>query len=356
MSVGRRSPFGGAPNTGTNIGTTGGTTSINMVPAAGGNPGTFAFDPAYISGYISFKWGGTQQMTLSRVDVGGQNTLVFDSQTGSIIFETSGANQTVTFQATGTNGIASLGGVGGAYIAVGPLGLNVVDYTTFAEVATLVSGGDFALNPGTNKKIALKWNATERGRFRYGTDAFSIGFTGVNLDAVTSNDNLTFTAPGQFGGVNFFAGDGTHAGYGGINFAAGVFSMYDGALNTMSFLQPSGWSFNVLMDGFSTGTASSSPPIRYAQTDKVFSDAVDYTLTAAEQSHPVQFYTGTTGGSKNVLAVPFTGAQYRIHNGTSANIVFKKSGGTGVTIANGKCAIVAANSAATDFVRVTGDA
>jgi hypothetical protein len=78
------------------------------------------------------------------------------------------------------------------------------------------------------------------------------------------------------------------------------------------------------------------------------------TTSTAIAQYAVINCTGSRGAGRNIV-VPTTSKTYVVINGTSGgfSITVKKSGGTGVTVANGETAIVYYNAVAGDVVKVT---
>jgi hypothetical protein len=101
-------------------------------------------------------------------------------------------------------------------------------------------------------------------------------------------------------------------------------------------------------------TSGSGVPSQELTTAITLNATTDHTLTATETASRILVIGGTTGGSTNVIAPAVLGACYTVNNNTGSNIVFKKAGGTGVTIATAKTAEVFYNG--TNYIRRTADA
>lgn len=108
---------------------------------------------------------------------------------------------------------------------------------------------------------------------------------------------------------------------------------------------PSGPTFRVL-------DISDVPHTRLA---KSVAGSVDVTLSTAEALNTILEFTGALTGSINVI-VPTTVRQWTIFNNTSGafTLTVKTSSGTGITVGQGKRAILYSDG--TNVVRVTADA
>lgn len=78
----------------------------------------------------------------------------------------------------------------------------------------------------------------------------------------------------------------------------------------------------------------------------------DYTLSSSEKKG-ILLVAASADQAANIIA-PAENRLYVLRNGAGAAITIKKSGGTGVAVADGKTAVVMYNG--TDYVRVTADA
>jgi hypothetical protein len=83
----------------------------------------------------------------------------------------------------------------------------------------------------------------------------------------------------------------------------------------------------------------------------------EWTLSATEQRAAL-IYVRNAGGATSIVAPSETGRVYTVFNNSGQNVTIKKSGGVGITIANGKVATVMyfQSNASTDYMRVTADA
>lgn len=79
----------------------------------------------------------------------------------------------------------------------------------------------------------------------------------------------------------------------------------------------------------------------------------DWTLSAAEKLSATLICTNADAGA-NIIA-PAEARRYIVRNASGHAITIKKSGGTGVTVANGKTAEVIYSATAGDYIRVTAD-
>lgn len=80
----------------------------------------------------------------------------------------------------------------------------------------------------------------------------------------------------------------------------------------------------------------------------------DHTLSATEKKAKLLVVTNADQAA-NIIG-PAENRQYVLRNASGAAITIKKTGGTGVAVANGKTAVVMYSSVAADYVRVTADA
>jgi len=63
--------------------------------------------------------------------------------------------------------------------------------------------------------------------------------------------------------------------------------------------------------------------------------------------------TSSGNATANIIAPDVSGRLFVVRNARDYNVVIKKSGGTGVTIASNKTAVVIHNGS--DYIRVTAD-
>lgn len=80
----------------------------------------------------------------------------------------------------------------------------------------------------------------------------------------------------------------------------------------------------------------------------------DWTLSAAEKLSATLICTNADAGA-NIIA-PAEARRYIVRNASGQAITIKKTGGTGVAVANGKTAEVIYSATAGDYIRVTADA
>ena len=80
-----------------------------------------------------------------------------------------------------------------------------------------------------------------------------------------------------------------------------------------------------------------------------------WTLSASEAQKPLLIVT--SGVSTQTILTPTVsdGKVYVVRNATAVTLTIKKSGGTGISIASGKTAIVIYNSTYADYYRLTAD-
>jgi hypothetical protein len=78
----------------------------------------------------------------------------------------------------------------------------------------------------------------------------------------------------------------------------------------------------------------------------------DWTLSATEKFADTLICTNADAGA--AIIAPSEARRYVVVNGSGQAVTIKKSGGTGITIANTKAAIV--EYTGTDYVRITADA
>lgn len=79
----------------------------------------------------------------------------------------------------------------------------------------------------------------------------------------------------------------------------------------------------------------------------------DWTLSASEQKSSTLIVTNADA-AVSIIAPASAGYRYTVRNTSGQTVTIKKSGGTGVQIANGKTAIV--EYIGSDYVRITADA
>ena len=81
---------------------------------------------------------------------------------------------------------------------------------------------------------------------------------------------------------------------------------------------------------------------------------VDWTLSASEKKAKLLVVTNADAAA-NIIG-PAEKREYILRNASGQAITIKKTGGTGVAVANGKTAIVRYSSSVGDYIRVTADA
>jgi hypothetical protein len=82
----------------------------------------------------------------------------------------------------------------------------------------------------------------------------------------------------------------------------------------------------------------------YMKTEKVITitfggASADYTMNSAEEEASVILLTNANGAANLILSKPRPGKTWLLVNGSGQAITFKRSGGTGVAIANTKKAL-----------------
>lgn len=131
-----------------------------------------------------------------------------------------------------------------------------------------------------------------------------------------------------------------------------------GYVGTASRMWGNGY-FSSLTGTTITGTSlvTTGPDFRYTIASKDWGTASgDWTLSATEKVAAL-IYVYNAGGATNIVAPAETGRVYTVFNNSGQNVTIKKSGGTGITIANGKVASVMyfQSHATNDYMRVTAD-
>lgn len=103
----------------------------------------------------------------------------------------------------------------------------------------------------------------------------------------------------------------------------------------------------------SSGGTFTNPTLNFFAAAHEYTTNADWTLSASEGSALLLIVTsGSTG--VNIVAPNTTGRMYALRNDTSQTVTLKKSGGTGISIATGKTAILFHSGS--DYVRITADA
>jgi len=102
------------------------------------------------------------------------------------------------------------------------------------------------------------------------------------------------------------------------------------------------------------GYGTFSAPFRFAKAAITQNSTADTTLTASQYECPVLEVSGTPGGAFNIIAPNTTNARFEVTNKTPSALTIRRTGGTGVTIAAGKSAIVRHDGS--DYIRITPDA
>ena len=80
--------------------------------------------------------------------------------------------------------------------------------------------------------------------------------------------------------------------------------------------------------------------------------AADWVLTSNE-GKCTMLKVANAGGAANIIAPDRVGKLFVVNNLSGQTVTVKKSGGTGVAIANGKTALVMHNG--TDYMKITGE-
>lgn len=104
------------------------------------------------------------------------------------------------------------------------------------------------------------------------------------------------------------------------------------------------------------GSSSNSVPFRFKVASVTATAGAGSTKAASSSEYECPIIIFTTSADGQILTLPNSnGAVFIVvQAGTGVNAIFKVSGGTGVTVAAGKTAIIRCNG--TDYVRVTSDA
>ncbi len=124
----------------------------------------------------------------------------------------------------------------------------------------------------------------------------------------------------------------------------GSVSLYGGGSNTICFTADGTTNRACLpLAGFANG----SVPFRFKQAAITQSSTATTTLTAAQYECPSLMFTGTPGGTFDVVAPDSVGATYFVRNDSGSTMNFKKSGGTAVAIVSTGAAVVIHNG--TDY-------
>ncbi len=94
----------------------------------------------------------------------------------------------------------------------------------------------------------------------------------------------------------------------------------------------------------------------FAAASKVFAAGEDWTLSTTELKSLLLTVSSGSGTPSiiDTTVAPITGKMFILRNAANIAVTLKQSGGTGVSVASGKTAIMINNG--TDYVRVSGDA
>jgi hypothetical protein len=181
---------------------------------------------------------------------------------------------------------------------------------------------------------------------------FNDGYAKPGADGYVRFFKDGYTAAFTFDGYNlaFFSNSG-------LNFdsAKGIFYIAD-RLNAPTTSPVSGsFFYSEQGDGYWVNALGAVQSVSNTRIVRAFPSDANYTAVQADYQAKIMEFTGTIGATRNVV-VPITSAyQWTVFNNTTGaqSIQIIGTTGTGITIANGKRAIVYADG--TNIVRVTPD-
>ena len=103
-----------------------------------------------------------------------------------------------------------------------------------------------------------------------------------------------------------------------------------------------------------TNKTMTTPVLNFGISSKTFTAGEDWTLSESEAKSMFLVLASGSGTPSIIDAYSASGNIKIVRNAANINVICKVSGGTGITVASGKTAILLLNS--TDYVRVTADA
>lgn len=247
-------------------------------------------------------------------------------------------------------------------------------FGTGAGVSTITAGSGNTLQliggGSTNGLLAKAGSNFVFQLNRSSSDELIFGATPSTSGFVRFPNNttiLTARDPGNANDISILAtdasynvliGDVAHAStiISGFNYIehlapAHTFNSANGSQAFAEF-QSTGAEFAIPLMGYSAASA----PFSLGLTAKTWPSDADYTFAASEYANPIlELSGGSLTATRNGILPNVTGAYFIVHNGTSGSqsVTFKVSGQTGVTVTNGKRAIIYCNG--TDYVRLTPD-
>lgn len=102
-----------------------------------------------------------------------------------------------------------------------------------------------------------------------------------------------------------------------------------------------------------TSPVITNPDVSFALSSKVFTLGEDWTLSATEgKSLLLSVFSGS--GTPSIIAPTTSGKIYILRNSGNIAVTLKQSGGTGISVASSKTAVLINNGS--DYIRVTADA
>lgn len=122
--------------------------------------------------------------------------------------------------------------------------------------------------------------------------------------------------------------------------------------------KPNTGSIGTAAKPWATGYFTTLQNPRYTVASKDWGSATGtWTLSTTEQRAKVLYMKSCGGTGSSIVAPSEEGRIYTVFNHCGYTVTIKKSGGTGVSIANGKVASVMyfTSSATTDYMRITAD-
>jgi hypothetical protein len=181
---------------------------------------------------------------------------------------------------------------------------------------------------------------------------FSDGYFKPNADGYVRFFKDGYTAAFTFDGYNigFFTNSATVE-----DSARGILFLANRATAPSAVPSGGGWLYSEQGDGYWYNSSGSIQSISNTRIVRAFPTDANYTAVQADYQANIMEFTGTISTTRNVVVPILSTYQWTVFNNTTGgqSIQIIGSTGTGITIANGKRAIVYSDG--TNVQRVTPD-
>lgn len=236
-------------------------------------------------------------------------------------------------------------------------------------VAELSQTGDILITVGSAKEVIMKLgDAAGAKKFKI-TDSGDVLMFSVDSDGAVTGVSFVGNLVGNVTGTSITATSGQHLAINGATGKDIKFNLTDAAGARKIIVYDSGEAavFSIDSDGTVTGVTfvgnltgdvtgnlTGSVTNNNDATHDYAAGHADWTLSATEKKAR-KLIVSNADTAANIIG-PAENREYVLRNASGQAITIKKSGGTGIAVANGKTAIVAYSDSVADYIRVTADA